>query len=98
YPSAFPSTEALRAHVETAREVYAHGSFSEVLAFRIGEARGPIAALIVSIAPRTLGLFVLGAYVWRSGILRPPRSRPLFAAVAVIGVVAGGIATWAADA
>jgi len=52
-----------------ARSVYATGSFSEVLSFRLGELRA-IAPLHVWIFPRTIALFLLGAFIWRTGVVQ----------------------------
>jgi uncharacterized protein len=89
YPTPFASTRAMTEHVQRARMIYGHGGFGDVLAFRIAEVR-PISALLVWSAPRTLGLFLLGACVWRWRILLPPRSRTLFAALGAVGIVSGG--------
>jgi uncharacterized protein len=63
-----------------------------VLSFRVREVR-PIAALLLMIAPRTLGLFLLGACVWRWGILRT-RPRRIIGAIAALGIPFGAYATW----
>ena len=47
---------------------------SEILAFRIEEVRY-IAPLHVYVLPRTLGLFLLGAWVWRTNFFRPTGPR-----------------------
>lgn len=95
-PEPFSSLEAMQLHIESARIAYGAGTFGEALAFRIHEV-APISALLLWIAPRTLALFLLGACVWRAGIFRGERRR-LLVAMAVIGVLAGGGATWALSA
>jgi len=65
----FPDGRWIAQHIETATRIYGSGSFSEVLAFRVAEV-GAIAPLHVSVFPRTLGLFLLGAFVWRTGFFR----------------------------
>ena len=59
----------LARRVSEATLTYGSGSFSDILAFRIHEI-GAIAPLHLWIFPRTLGLFLLGAFIWRSGVLR----------------------------
>jgi len=55
--------------VSEATLTYGSGGFSKVLAFRIREIAA-IAPLHLWIFPRTLGLFLLGALIWRSGVLQ----------------------------
>ena len=64
-----PDTSSMARHVSDARSVYATGSFSEVLSFRLGELRA-IAPLHVWIFPRTIALFLLGAFIWRTGVVQ----------------------------
>ncbi len=52
-----------------ARQVYATGSFSEILRFRVHEIPA-IAPLHVWVFPRTLALFLIGAFIWRTGIVK----------------------------
>jgi uncharacterized protein len=64
-----PDTTWLAGHVLEAGRVYGTGSFSEVLSFRIGEL--PVIALLhIWVFPRTLALFLLGAFIWRTGVLQ----------------------------
>ena len=82
----WPSTAALRQDVAEAHRIYATGGFLDVLAFRLREIP-LIAALHVYIFPRTIGLFLLGAFAWRTGILRNPSHHLLFSiAAACIGL------------
>jgi uncharacterized protein len=84
----------MAAHVSAARHVYATGGFMDVLAFRIGELPA-IAPLHVAVFPRTLALFLLGAFIWRTGMLRhASKNRGLmfaaaFTALALSFVAAG---------
>lgn len=66
---AFPGPDWLVRQVEAADRIYATGSFSDILAFRIAEVAGFV-PLHVFVLPRTLGLFLLGALAWRSGLVR----------------------------
>ena len=85
-PGLWPGTAAMSQDVVEAHRIYATGSFLDVLAFRLREIP-LIAALHVYIFPRTIGLFLLGAFVWRTGILRNPSRHLLFSiAAACIGV------------
>jgi uncharacterized protein len=72
-PGLWPGTAALGQDVAEARRIYPTGGLLDVLAFRLREIP-LIAALHAYIFPRTIGLFLLGALAWRSGLLRnPPR-------------------------
>jgi uncharacterized protein len=71
---AFPDRAWITHHVAEARQVYGAGGFMQILAFRIDEVRS-IAPLHVYTMPRTLGLFLLGAWVWRTGLFRPAARR-----------------------
>jgi uncharacterized protein len=77
----FPPFAAIRSDVAEANRIYATGSFSEVLAFRLREIP-LIIPLHVYILPRTLGLFLLGALAWRSDSLSESRKR-LHALIAI---------------
>jgi uncharacterized protein len=68
----FPSTATVTQHVADATRIYATGGFLDVLAFRLREIP-LIVPLHVFVFPRTIGLFLLGAFAWRTGI---PQSRP----------------------
>jgi uncharacterized protein len=85
-PGWWPSTTALRQDVAEAHRIYATGGFLDVLAFRLREI--PLfVPLHVFIFPRTIGLFLLGAFAWRTGILRnPPRHLLFLIAAACIGL------------
>ena len=84
-PGLWPGTAAMGQDVVEAHRIYATGGFLDVLAFRLREI--PLfAALHVYIFPRTIGLFLLGAFAWRTGILRNPPRHLLFSiAAACIG-------------
>ena len=81
-----PARPRLPQDVADAHRIYATGGFLDVLAFRLREIP-LIAALHVYIFPRTIGLFLLGAFAWRTGILRNPSRHLLFSiAAACIGL------------
>ncbi len=76
-PISFPDGAWIAHHVERARQIYGGGSFMEILAFRIEEVQY-IAPLHVYVLPRTLGLFLLGAwYGARISFDRPARENSL---------------------
>jgi len=85
-PELWPGAAVLAQDVVEAHRIYPTGSFLDVLTFRIREIP-LIANLHVYIFPRTIGLFLLGAFAWRTGILRNPRRHLLFSIAAVcIGI------------
>jgi len=85
-PGLWPGTAVLAQDVVEAHRIYPTGSFLDVLTFRIREIP-LIANLHVYIFPRTIGLFLLGAFAWRAGILRNPPRHLLFSiAAACIGL------------
>jgi uncharacterized protein len=85
-PGLWPGTAAIRQDVTEAHRIYATGGFLDVLAFRLREI--PLfVPLHVFIFPRTIGLFLLGAFAWRTGILQNPPRHLLFSiAAACIGL------------
>jgi uncharacterized protein len=73
--------------VVAARRVYGTGGFSEILSFRLGEISA-IAPLHIWILPRTLALFLIGAYVWRIGVLqRASEQRTLIFGAGLVALV-----------
>lgn len=80
-PGLFPSLASLQRHVLEANQVYAGGSFGQVLAFRVSEIP-VIVPLHIYVFPRTIVLFLIGALVWRSNALRK-RDRPLLFLTAI---------------
>jgi uncharacterized protein len=94
----FPSQPWIRDHIAQAAIAYGDGGFCDVLAFRIREIPA-IFPLHVLIFPRTIALFLFGALVWRSGILRrASQHRRLLFGIAIAGVACGGALTLAAEA
>jgi uncharacterized protein len=80
-------TTWLAKHILEASRIYGTGSFSEVLSFRIGEL--PVIALLhIWVLPRTLALFLLGAFIWRTGVLqRSAGNRELLFGAALTALV-----------
>jgi uncharacterized protein len=93
----FPSQPWIRDHIAQAAVAYGDGGFLDVLAFRIREIPA-IFPLHVLIFPRTIALFLFGALVWRTGILRrASEHRRLLFSIAVGGILCGGALTLAAE-
>jgi uncharacterized protein len=68
----FPSRAAIWRDVMDANRIYATGGLLDVLAFRLREIP-LIASLHAFVFLRTIGLFLVGALAWRSGILQNVR-------------------------
>ena len=86
----FPDRAWLSAHVAVAREVYTHGTFGAILAFRVSEIP-TIASLHAYVFPRTVALMLFGGIVWRSGLIADaPKHGKLIggAAIALLGLAA----------
>jgi uncharacterized protein len=67
-PVKLPDPSALQQHAEEATLVYANGSYPEILAFSVRELRLML-PLHLNVFPRTIGLILLGACIWKSGLL-----------------------------
>lgn len=94
--AAVPDAGWMMQHVAEARRIYGNGGFLDILAFRIGEVPA-ILPLHVYVFPRTVAMFLLGAFVWRAGILTAPsKGRPLLAGIALMAITAGAALTLAA--
>ncbi len=91
----FPDGAWISHHVGEARQAYGAGSFMEILAFRVDEVRY-IAPLHIYALPRTLGLFLLGALVWRTGFFRATAPRKFLVAAACSMLAIGAWLTIAA--
>lgn len=88
--ASLPARAGLEALVQDATGTYATGSFFDVLAYRIQEIPA-IFPLHVMVFPRTVGLFLLGALAWRSGLLRNGSpNRRLLITVTLVGIALGG--------
>ncbi|MBH5370592.1 DUF418 domain-containing protein [Bradyrhizobium glycinis] len=85
-----PRAAEMAALAEDATRAYGTGGFFDVLAFRIREIRA-IFPLHVIAFPCTVALFLVGALVWRSGVLRrATANRRLLFVAAIFGVLLGG--------
>ena len=84
-----PGRAGIAALVEDATRVYGTGGFFDVLAFRIREVPAMV-PLHVWLVPRTLALFLLGAFAWRSGIVRHASAhRRLLFGAAIAAILLG---------
>jgi uncharacterized protein len=87
---ALPDAAGMAALVADATRTYSTGGFLDVLAFRIHEVPA-IFPLHVMVFPRTVGLFLFGAFAWRSGVLRrASANRHLLYGIATFGILLGG--------
>ena len=78
----FPSRAAIWRDVMDANRIYATGGLLDVLAFRLREIP-LIASLHAFVFLRTIGLFLVGALAWRSGILQNVRGLLVFAPLCI---------------
>jgi uncharacterized protein len=85
---AFPSDATMSRLAAGASRAYGTGSWAEVQAFRLDELRTGILPLLVSVLPRTVGLFLLG--IAASSLVRS-HPRGWLIAVAAIGLPVGGV-------
>ena len=85
----FPSQTWIAQHAAEAARAYGEGGFVEVLAFRLHEISA-IVVLHVLIFPRTVALFLVGAFLWRTGVLQRIEAHTLlFGALAVPMIIVG---------
>ncbi|WP_439402790.1 DUF418 domain-containing protein [Bradyrhizobium sp. DASA03068] len=85
-----PGAAGIAALVGDATRAYGTGGFFDVLAFRIREVT-VIFPLQIMYFPRTVALFLVGAFAWRSGVLRrASANRRLLFVVATFGILLGG--------
>jgi uncharacterized protein len=84
-----PDAAWMQQDVAGARLAYGDGGFSDVLAFRIRELVG-ILPLHFAVFPRTVGLILFGAFVWRTGIVqRATSNADILLVIAIIGFILG---------
>jgi uncharacterized protein len=83
----FPDSTWIAEHILAARHAYGTGTLLQVLVFRIDELPAFV-LLHVSIFPRTLALFLFGAFIWRAGILRNASdNKALLFSIAIVAFV-----------
>lgn len=90
YSLPWPSTAALELHVATANRVYSSGSLAEIWRFSIHELP-LLLSLHMFVFPRTVALFLLGMFLWRTGVLRRPDEFTREATIVAIVGIAGGV-------
>lgn len=89
-PVTLPSASWIEQHLPMAQHTYATGSYAHILRFSIAEI-AYLLPLHVAVFPRTLALFLLGAWIWRSGVLRDLGGhRRLLLWVGATGLMGGG--------
>lgn len=81
----FPSRTVIWRDVMDANRIYATGGFLDVLAFRLRELH-LVAPLHAFVFARTIGLFLLGALAWRSGVVQ---NAPALCAIALPAIALG---------
>jgi uncharacterized protein len=98
-PIRLPDSAALQRHVDEATQVYATASYAEILAFSLKESR-LLLPLHLNVLPRTVALMLLGACIWKSGVLRDTEEYAkriqIFAMLAtVLGLLRPSFSHWA---
>jgi uncharacterized protein len=89
YSIPWPDSATLQQHVDEASQAYSSGSVVDVWRFSFHELR-LIVLLHLFVFPRTLALFLFGAFLWRSGALRRlGEFRRRFMIAAIVGIGAG---------
>ena len=92
-PIPWPDPAWISQHIVDANRVYATGSMSDVLRFSAHEIPS-LLPLHLYVFPRTVALFLFGAFVWRVGVIRHAElHRRLLLGVAYLGVAIGGLLT-----
>jgi uncharacterized protein len=92
-PIPFPGHHWIVQHITLANAAYGHGDYGQVAAFNIQEISS-LVPLHVFVLARTLGLFTLGAWLWRVGVFRAARGR-VFAYCGLLGIASGVLLTLA---
>jgi uncharacterized protein len=92
-PIPFPGEHWIVQHLAQANLAYGQGDYGEVIAFNIQEVRS-LVPLHIFVLARTLGLFTLGAWLWRLGVFRSGRVQD-FACVGLLGITSGVMMTLA---
>jgi uncharacterized protein len=96
-PIYWPDAASFARHVVAANQTYANGNLVQVWRFSLGELK-MIVSLNEFVFPRTLALFLLGAAIWRSGMLKNWQAHRREFRIFGIAATAVGIALTAAVA
>jgi uncharacterized protein len=84
-----PDAAWMTNHVAEATRAYGTGGFLDVLEFRIREVPS-ICLLHVFVFPRTVALFLFGAFIWRIGVFGcAAANRRLLFGIATVGIFVG---------
>jgi uncharacterized protein len=92
-PIPFPAQDWIVQHLAEANAAYGDGDYRHVVTFNMAEVRSLI-PLHLFVLPRTLGLFTLGAWLWRVGVFKAAR-RSVFACCGLLGLAFGVLLTFA---
>jgi uncharacterized protein len=96
YPNLWLDSVALKHHVDLANQIYPSGGLLEVRRFSLQELP-LLLPLHFYVFPRTIALFLLGAWVWKVGVLKRPQDfRYQVITFLIIGIL-GGAGLAAAD-
>jgi uncharacterized protein len=87
-PVSWPTPAWMQQHVNEANAVYATGNAADVLRFSIREIRA-LLPLHIYVFPRTVALFLLGVFIWRTGLFKETSKKVaiLFPAASVCLIV-----------
>jgi uncharacterized protein len=97
-PIPWPTVPTLQQHAAEAERVYATGGLDEIWRFSLRELP-LLLPLHIDVFPRTVALFLLGALVWRTGVLQHlGLYKREFASGALAGIAVGAALTVVADA
>jgi len=94
-PIPFPDQAWIVRHLAEAQAAYGQGDYGEVVAFNIQEV-GSLVPLHIFVLARTLGLFTLGAWLWRLDLFRSARVQT-FGGYGLLGITSGALMTLATD-
>jgi uncharacterized protein len=101
-PIPWPTGAWMQQHVAEANTVYATGNATEVLRFSFREIHA-LLPLHIYVFPRTVALFLFGAFVWRTGLFKEAALRkailfPAASACLIIGwLLTSAVADWDAS-
>jgi len=87
-PVSWPTPAWMQQHVNEANAVYVNGNAADVLRFRIREIHA-LLPLHIYVFPRTVALFLLGAFIWRTALFKEAtmQEATLFPAASVCLIV-----------
>ncbi len=91
FPLPVPSPDAAwyPLHVAVANDVYKHGNFAQIISFEWHELP-QLLPLHIYVLPRTVALFLFGAFCWRSGVVkRLAEHRRTLSGAALVGLIVG---------